>query len=236
MGQGGNKRIKEVNVGDCTHIPEEIFLKLCNSIVRIEFDGQKKTSTGFFMKIDINNKTYNCLLTCNHSITEEDVNSYKIINILSGPSNKEKKVKLNLDKNERFIIYMEQLDVTIIEILLKDKIKDKKFLYPDLNYKNGYAQYINTHIYTGGYPNVDIYNNQRHISSGKIEKIENGIIIHNCDTRYGSSGSPLIDNNKRVIGIHYGSNKEKTKNEGTFIGNILEELNSKNLQKKNKNN
>ena len=179
------------------------------------------------MKIDINKKTYNCLLTCYHSITEEDIKSNKNIYIFFGKSQNETKIKIKLNKNKRFIKCLEQLDVTIIEILKTDNIKEDKFLFPDLNYINGYSQYINNPIYTGGYPCVEIYNKQRHISSGKIVEIKDGIITHKCDTRYGSSGSPLIDNKKRVIGIHFGFDEKRTKNYGTFIGNILEELNSK---------
>ena len=227
MGKKGSKCIKEVAIQDFLIIPEEVAEALYNSIVRIEFSEQNKNSTGFFMKIDINKKTYNCLLTCYHSITEEDINSNKNIYIFFGKSQNETKIKIKLNKNKRFIKCLEQLDVTIIEILKTDNIKEDKFLFPDLNYINGYSQYINNPIYTGGYPCVEIYNKQRHISSGKIVEIKDGIITHKCDTRYGSSGSPLIDNKKRVIGIHFGFDEKRTKNYGTFIGNILEELNSK---------
>lgn len=202
-------------------IPESFSEAIYNSIGRIELeiDGNNKISTGFFMKI----KNYNFFLTCHHSIEEKNVNLKKNINIFYGKSKNETKKTIELNKDKRFIKCFKELDVILIEILKNDNINEEKYLFPDLNYKNDLSHYIDIPIYTAGYPNVNIYNKERHISSGKIEKIENGIIYHNCDTRKGSSGSPLIDIYKLVIGIHYGGDKKI--NYGTFIGRIIDKLN-----------
>ena len=61
----------------------------------------------------------------------------------------------------------------------------------------------------------------------KINEIEKGnksyTLFHNCDTGQGSSGSPIILYNHKVIGVHRGYAPEK---------NIIELL-SYNIQLKN---
>ena len=94
---------------------------------------------------------------------------------------------------------------------------------------NGYDQYINTQIYTAGYPDVNIYKGDKHFSSGELIKIRSDkkeIFLHNCDTREGSSGSPILNSDQKVIGIHIGCNNKKTTNVGIFIGFIIDKLNS----------
>ena len=43
-------------------------------------------------------------------------------------------------------------------------------------------------------------------------------------TKEGSSGSPLININHQVIGIHHGCNNKKTINYGLFVGAIIDKL------------
>jgi len=82
------------------------------------------------------------LITCNHIISNDLINSKKIIDIFFGKKEKEKKRNIILDKNMRFIESFEDpIDVALIEIIDEDNIPEKKFLYPDLNYKNGYKLY-----------------------------------------------------------------------------------------------
>ena len=119
------------------------------------------------------------------------------------------------------------IDATIIEILSEDKIPDDRYLDPDLNYKNGYEQYIENDIYTGGFPSVEVNKGDRHFSGGKLLKHHTDnpkCFLHDCATKEGSSGSPLINNTQQVIGIHYGSNIIKTHNFGVFIGYIIDFL------------
>ena len=116
----------------------------------------------------------------------------------------------------------------MIEILPKDNIPEDKYLFPDLNYKNGYDKYINQYFYLAGYPTVEIYRGDRHVSSGKIGDIFGDFEFeHTLDTGHGSSGSPIcLISNKLVIGIHKSGDEENKKNYGTFIGKILDELDS----------
>ena len=218
--------------GASPNLPEEIIDTLRKSVCRIEISNTK-IFTGFFMKINLNNKLTNFLLTCNHCIKQEDIDSNLIISVYYGKNQKEKKVTIKLDKNNRIINTYIEFDVTLIEILSEDNIKSKMFLYPDLNYKNekNFSQYLNTQVYLAGFPNVPIHKGQRHMSSGLIKKIDENEknFEHSCDTRNGSSGSPIINNNSLVIGIHYGGDKNNTTNYGYFIGAILDKLN---LEKK----
>ena len=222
-------------------VPGEIVEKLSETIVRIE--NENIISTGFFIKINIQEINHNFLLTCAHSISQEDINSKKIISIYYGKKGKEIDKKIELDKNKRFIkcFFDDNIDATIIEILPEDDIPKDKYLYPDLNYANGFDIYIEekTTLYTSGYPYIGKYKGEKHYSGGEVTGIRyinenNYYFFHNCSTKEGSSGSPLINDNKQVIGIHYGCNKKKTMNYGVFVGAIIDILNNKN--KKNETN
>ena len=219
--------IKKSQIKGSPIIPEEISKILKESTARIEFNEKKKSFTGFFMKIDIKEEKVNFILTCNHSITQEEIDSKLQISIYFGKTGNEEKIVIILDNKKRLIKTYEDLDVTLVQILKEDKIKEKRFLYPDLNYKNfGFSIYKDSQVYTAGYPNVEFYKDGRHISSGLITKIDGYNFEHNCDTRKGSSGSPIINLFKHVIGIHYGGAKNNETNFGTFIGVIIDKLNN----------
>ena len=213
-------------------LPEIIIEKLSEAIIRIEFEI--KISTGFFLKINIKGNLYYFLVTCAHSITKEDINSKMTISIFYGKKETEK--KMELDNNKRFIkcFIDDDIDATIIEILPEDNIPEEKYLCPDLNYKNGYEQYFGSNIFTAGYPSVDIYKGEKHFSGGEIlgfrfiNNNNNYNFLHSCSTKAGSSGSPLINYNQQVVGIHYGCNKKGTINHGVFIGAIIDNLNKEN--------
>ena len=223
-----------------TQIPETIINRLYDSIARIEFKikNQDKISTGFFIKLNIFEKNYNFLLTCYHSISIEDIDSKIDINVYYGKFENETKIKIKLDREKRFIKCYESLDSTLIQIYESDNIPENKYLHPDLNYKNGLLQYEKTQVYTGGYPIVeDIHKKEKHVSAGIITntKINNETgFEHTCDTRQGSSGSPLINTNKYVIGIHCAGKKDQSSNIGTFICCIIDSLNSDLKEKEEK--
>ena len=239
MGFSSSKSIKDVDKDDKIHclvsnsssssVPETIKDKLSESITRIEFG--KTISTGFFMKISLGKNQYNFLITNEHVISKNDIDSKITISLFYGKAYKEVEKKIKLDRSKRFIKCFKDhsIDASIIEILLEDNIPEDKYLYPDLNYENGYDQYIKTQIYTAGYPNVENYKGDKHFSSGKITSYKDKgkfNFCHNCSTKEGSSGSPLINYNQRVIGLHYGCNQQQTINHGTFIGEILKILKS----------
>ena len=68
---------------------------------------------------------------------------------------------------------------------------------------------------------------RRSLSLGKITNIcENYEFFHSLGTKAGSSGSPicLIDKNNYVIGIHRGKTEDLSNNVGTFIGIIIDKI------------
>ena len=90
MGFGHSKENDRVNEYDTKHaayIPEDESDTLYNSIVKIILNDTH--GTGFLMKINIKEKTINCLLTCNHVINEENINKKEIIEIYYGKINQE---------------------------------------------------------------------------------------------------------------------------------------------------
>ena len=171
-------------------------------------------------------KEYKFLFTCHHSIPQEMIDSKIKISIFYGKKFEEIKKKITLDSDTRFIKAHKNLDVTIIEIKEEDHIAENRYLYPDLNYKMGLKHYLNAQAYTAGYPNVKIHKGDKHYSAGFIKVVFNNEYVfgNNCDAKEGSSGGPIINYDKLVIGIHFGSHQETKLNLGIFIGKIINEL------------
>ena len=219
-----DEQINEADTKHASHIPESVIDKLYNSIVRNEMEDI--IGTGFFIKIIINLKIKFFLITCQHVITQKDIDCKKTIELFFGKIYNETKKSLKLDNNQRYIAcFGEEIDVTAIEILRSDEIPENKFLLPDLSYKYGYDIYKNGKFLLAGYPRDKKYEKERHISSGTIKKITGITFSHSLDTRCSSSGSPicLIDT-VQVIGIHNKGNITKSINYGIFIGVIIDKL------------
>ena len=128
---------------------------------------------------------------------------------------------------ERKVIYLEDKDITAIEIIDTDEFKNKvKFLYCDLNFIEGYKQYTNQDVFILQHPNSD----SAHVAVGKIIEIDENKeyeFKHTASTDRGSSGSPIIlYYNERVVGVHKAAIKSNNENAnlGTFIGEIINEV------------
>ena len=87
-------------------------------------------------------------------------------------------IKIKLDEKERYILYNKEMDITIIEIISKDNIKDKYFLIPNINN----IDYINKDIYIVQYPG----GNELSYLEGKIKDINNYDLIYDASTKSGS--------------------------------------------------
>ena len=206
-------------------IPERASDKLYNSIVRInvEFEGKNFIGTGFFIKLNIKNKIRRFLMTCHHIIQEKFILENIAIKLYYGKYYEEENLAIKLNRNKRFIKCFDKVDITLIEILEEDNIKEDKFLLPELNYKNGYDTYLNNYFYLAGYPQKNQIEIERSISSGKIINIlDNSEFEHSLDTGPGNSGSPIcLASNLFVVGIHKQGHKTEPINYGTFLGYIL---------------
>ena len=139
----------------------------------------------------------------------------------------QKTIKLNLKNRCSYYIDIPK-DITIIEIKQSDEIyEDIEFLNYDLNFMNqGYSIYKDADIFTIEHPCGDDVS----CASGKIINIDDYEFDHNISTETGSSGSPilLLNNNinlVQVIGIHKNADYSKKLNGGTFIGEIIKEIN-----------
>ena len=195
-------------------IPKEIKDKLGQTIVRIQLEN--KIYTGFFMKIKIEGNIHYFIVTSAHSITKEDINSKITISIFYGKAEQETENIIELDNNKRFIkcFIDDDIDATIIEILPEDNIPENKYLFPDLNYKNGCGQYFNNiGIYTAGYfsdenNKFDIFYSHVEILSYKDDRNMNNF-VHDCEKKNGLTGSPLINISKRIIGINFQNDDKK---------------------------
>ena len=223
---------EECDTNHAKLIPENINDKLYNSIVKIILNNGIK-ATGFFMKIKIN-REIKCLFTCKHVIGQNDFNNKININLYYGKKDKENYRQIKLDRNIRFMKVFDE-DVTLIEIIENDKISEDKYLDVDLNYQHGYDKYKDKdkNFYLAGYPKDY---NTRSISSGKIQEIISDYeFSHTLDTKEGSSGSPICNENGDVIGIHTSGDEKNKINYGIFIGKIIDTLKNQSIVNNNKN-
>ena len=202
-----NSEIKKIDLN-----LHEVLKSVCKIIYKNEF------GTGFFIKLFKDDKELLCLMTNEHVIRKEMIESNEIIDI---KYNYEKKwMKIKLDEKERYILYNKEMDITIIEIISNDKIKDKYFLLPNINN----IDYINKDIYIVQYPG----GNDLSYSEGKIKEINNYEIIYDASTQSGSSGSPiLLKDTTEIIGIHKQGSNYKKENYGTLIYSFIQILNYK---------
>ena len=215
------QRINEKDIKDSKLIEIDALLEVCGPICRII--TKTILGSGFFIKFEKANKPLYCLLTCEHVIPEKIINSNEVIEIYY--ANQKIKLKICLNEEERFIRCYKyiNIDATLIEILPKDNVEEKYFLLPNLDYINGYEQFIDQEIYIPQFPGQKSLS----FSSGKIKSfnIYSYDFSHLASTRPGSSGSPIfLTGSLLVLGIHKQSKTKKEENYGDFLGPIVNSL------------
>jgi ankyrin repeat protein len=159
--------------------------------------------TGSFIKIPIpsSKNPMRGLITNNHVINENKLKSGESFEIYnSSENNKPIQIKIN-DKN--FVFTSELIDVTFIE--LSDETIDEFNPY-FLNIGN---------MDTGENKSINILqfpNKELSLALGNIEEIHGFNYYHKISTYFGSSGSPLLNGNYEVVGVHKSSIKDKNVN------------------------
>ena len=216
----------EVEIDDSSiHQINSFLYDICPSICKIIFFN--KVGTGFFIKLYKANKPIFLLMTNEHIIEKEMIENKQEIEV--DYDNQKKRIKIILDKNERFIeSYNEKLniDCTIVEILKKDNVNEDFFLLPNINYNiNNYDELKDKKIYVVQFPEGKYLSH----SKGKLTYIDKYEFTHKAGTKGGSSGSPIfLANTTRVIGIHKSGVKSLQENYGDFIFPIINSLKGQN--------
>ena len=213
----GNREIKVECVfpGIGIHIPDdklEIISKqkkksICKIIINKESKGPG-FGTGFLCYIG-EYKKIKSLVTAYHVLGEEDL---KIGNEITITFNDNKKIKSIKIDNSRYIYANEKDDITIIEILDKDKLENYEALDIDTKIYNDYIDFYNE------YNNKIIY--ILHYPEGNISNFSKNNIYHLCSTEVGSSGAPILNlDTFKLIGVHRGYNyfEKELFHEETFI-------------------
>ena len=139
-----NDRINEYEInGSKIKKINSCLYEVCKSICKI-FINNNKICSGFLIKLYKGDNEFYCIMTNEHLITKQMILSNEIIEIYY--DNQKKRIKIELNKNERFIRDYKyiNIDVTIIEILNKDNINEDYFLLPNLDYN--YNELINKEI------------------------------------------------------------------------------------------
>ena len=203
---------------------KKIVFQMENCICKIYLKNGE-TGTGFFCKIPYNNNLLPVLITNNHVLNENDLDSNNIIKLTI--NNKVKKIELD-NSRKMYTNPDKTVDITIIEIRPnKDGINnyleiDENEINKDI--ENLELEYIKKSVYILHYPNEEL-----RVSYGLTnDLIDNKTINHFCNTEDGSSGSPILSlKTFQVIGIHYGGsqNKKIKFNYGTFIKYAIDEFN-----------
>lgn len=176
---------------------------VCKIITRIKNKEGKETQkigTGFFCEINDNDIRFKkALFTNNHILGIENlqINRDIVIEYLENI----KVIKIT-ENRKRYT--STKYDYTCIEIFDSDDIK--KFFQIDKSIFDN-KRNILKEIFIFHYPK----GKKLSISYGKIQDINNNIIIHDASTLDGSSGSALINryNTNCVFGIHFAGDEDK---------------------------
>ena len=208
---------------------KEIINQMENSVCKIKIDSNL-IGTGFPCKIPFptEKELLPVLITNNHIINEIALNEKdKKIFIKIG---KEKQKIINLNNRKKYT--NKDYDITIIELKESDRINN--YLELDdaiINYiiKNDERneEYEDETIYI-----IQYAEGMLSASSGVLQGINRGDAYdynfrHNCCTRNGSSGSPILNLKNKIIGIHKEGHSNNY-NIGSFLNYAIKEFISEN--------
>ena len=216
----------EIKFNNNIHIFKELYnISKATVKIKIKIGGEWGFGSGFFCRLERNNKKFYSIITNEHVVKANLVKNKEEIIILY--DNEKKKLNLKLDKSDRCIFCLKELygiDATIIEILEKDGIDNTYFLLPDDSDNENYDSYIFSEIQIPQFPGGE----ELSLSNGTIIDFNSenvSMFFHDADTEGGSSGSPIIlKGTEKVIGIHKGNYKRNNfiSNTGIFIRKIID--------------
>ena len=133
-----------------------------------------------------------------------------------------------LDLNNRMKYTDKEYDITIIEVKEADNIN---IIINDLlNNINKNKEFKNETIYIIQYPENKLQVSYRILD--KIYEDKKYNFNHKCVTRGGSSGSPILNMNNKLIGIHKEGKNNKLFNIGLFLNEPIKKF----IQSNDKNN
>ena len=208
-----NSEINSKEIIDVMDFPEKTK-DIKQNVLRI-IKGDE-TGSGFLCKIYINDNPMPVLITCYHVLNEEYIKNFKFLYFTYLTDNEIKEKTLDLEIY-RIIYQNEELDVTFIEIKEEDNLDIYSFLEMDKSISVDNPKVLHEKVYLLHFPKgVE----KVKCSKGEIgDLMENINLLTNNWTEPGSSGSPIINYNKYVIGIHNGSLEDV--NEKNGIGTLL---------------
>ena len=205
---------------ECT---QKIMEQMEKNICKIEIGEEQ--GTGFFTKIPFpdKNNLLSVFITNNH-ILNEKVLYTKDIKIKLDIKMETNKKEISL--NNRIKYTNKEYDITIIEIKEDDEIKnylelDDIIIEDLINNNNKNNEYLEETIYIIQYPEGKLS-----VSYGilnNIYEVKKYNFNHKCSTKGGSSGSPILNINNKIIGIHIEGYTNKS-NKGTFLNYPIKEF------------
>ena len=192
-----------------------------NCVYKIKIDEQQGTIFPCYIPIPFEKMYLPVLITNNHIINEKNLDEKDkeiYINLIN-----QKRKTINL--NNRIKYTKKEHDITIIEIKENDGIKnflelDDSIINDIINYDYCKENYEDETIYIIQFPEGELW-----VSCGLLKKIYKGefYIDHNCNTKLGSSGSPILNQKNKVIAVHTGAYSDSF-NRGSFLNEAIKEF------------
>ena len=201
------------------------FSQTYKSICKIELLESKMSGNGFLLNFEINEEPFFWLITNEHIINMEIIESKKTIDLYYDFGNQSRKIKLDINqriiKDYKDFDNFKDLDITIIQILDIDNIEEHYFLSLSLDYK---GDLTNKKIYI---PKYSEENNLNYLYA-EIKEINGYEIKYDAKTIDDFSGSPIfLENSTEVIGIQ--KKVILNINYGSFIYPIINVFNTKGM-------
>ena len=191
--------------------------KAKEAVCLIEYKGAM--GTGFFLNIpDKDNEHWTFLITNCHVYPQNSILTEKFLDITINGISK----RIDLEGRGKWTD--EKMDYTCIEIKKGDNIKTGFSLDDNISKSNCSNKDYSNKSVTLYALNKNDYNKLNY-SYGYIKESKDLDLIHTCNTFHGCSGGCIaIKSNNRVIGIHYGGDKENNENYAIFIKDVFKDI------------